>query len=75
MEYVDGNIGIDLTPAIALGFSFQSLKQTFADVTAPTPVYGQIAGPTLGIPTVAGTGGVAATARNNRAQLSMAFFF
>jgi hypothetical protein len=75
MEYVDGNVGIDLTPAIALGFSFQTLKQTFADVTAPTPVYGQIAGATLGIPTVPGTGGVAASARNNRAQLSMAFFF
>jgi len=75
MEYADGNLGIDLTPAIALGLSFQTLKQTFADVSAPTPVYGQIAGPTLGIPTVPGTGGVAASARNNRAQLSMAFFF
>jgi hypothetical protein len=75
MEYADGNLGIDLTPAIALGVSFQTLKQTFADVSAPTPVYGQIAGPTLGLPTVPGTGGVAASARNNRAQLSLAFFF
>jgi hypothetical protein len=75
MDYVDVNLGIDITPAIALGLSFQTLKQTFADVSAPTPVFGQIAGPTLGIPTVPGTGGVAASARNNRAQLSMALFF
>jgi hypothetical protein len=75
MEYIDANVGIDITPAIALGLSFQTVKQTFADVSAPTPVYGQIAGPTLGIPTVPGTGGVAASARNNRGQLSIALFF
>jgi hypothetical protein len=75
MEYLDANIGVDITPAIALGLSLQTVKQTFADVSAPTPVYGQIAGPTLGIPTVPGTGGVAASARNNRGQLSLALFF
>jgi hypothetical protein len=75
MEYIDASVGVDVTPALVLGLSFQTVKQTFADVSAPTPVFGQIAGPTLGIPTVAGTGGVAASARNNRGQLSIALFF
>ena len=75
MEYIDANLGIDITPAVVLGLSFQTVKQTFADVSAPTPVYGAIAGDNLGIPTVPGTGGVAASARNNRGQLSMALFF
>jgi hypothetical protein len=75
MEYIDVNLGIDITPSVVLGLSFQTVKQTFGDVSAPTPVYGQIAGTTLGIPTVAGTGGVAASARNNRGQISMALFF
>ncbi|MES1172473.1 MAG: hypothetical protein ABUL77_04485 [Bacteroidota bacterium] len=64
MEYIDGNLGIDITPSIALGLSFQTVQQTFADVSAP-----------MGIPAVPGTGGVPATARNNRGQLSMALFF
>jgi hypothetical protein len=75
MEYIDASLGVDVTPAVALGLSFQTVKQTFGDVSPPTPVYGQIAGATLGIPTVAGTGGVAASARNNRGQLSIALFF
>jgi len=75
MEYFDVNLGFDITPAVVLGISFQTVKQTFGDVSAPTPVFGEIAGPVLGIPTVAGTGGVAASARNNRGQLSMALFF
>jgi hypothetical protein len=75
MEYIDASLGIDITPSVVLGLSFQTVKQTFGDVSAPTPVYGQIAGSTLGIPTVAGTGGVAASARNNRGQVSMALFF
>lgn len=75
MEYLDANIGFDITPAIALAVSFQTVKQTFGDVSAPTPVFGTIAGPTPGIATVQGTGGVAATARNNRGQISMALFF
>ena len=75
MEYIDANLGVDITPAVVLGLSFQTVKQTFGDVSAPTPVYGAIAGDNLGIPTVPGTGGVAASARNNRAQLSMALFF
>ena len=75
MEYFDANVGVDITPAVVLGLSFQTVKQTFGDVSAPEPVYGNIAGPTLGIPTVAGTGGVAASARNNRGQLSLALFF
>jgi hypothetical protein len=75
MEYIDANLGVDITRAVVLGLSFQTVKQTFADVSSPTPVFGQIAGPTLGIPTVPGTGGVAASARNNRGQLSLALFF
>lgn len=75
MEYVDANVGIDITPAIVLALSFQTVKQTFGDVTAPTPIFGDIADNTPGIPTVPGTGGVPFSARNNRAQLSMAFFF
>jgi hypothetical protein len=75
MEYIDANLGVDITRAVVLGLSFQTVKQTFADVSSPTPIFGQIFGPTLGIPTVPGTGGVAASARNNRAQLSLALFF
>lgn len=77
MEYIDGTLGVDITPALVFGLSFQTVKQTFGDVSAPTPIYGTIAnfmGP-LGIPTVEGTGGVQASARNNRGQLTMAFFF
>lgn len=77
MEYIDGNIGFDVTPAVAVGLSFQTVKQTFGDVSAPTPNYGTVAVPgqlgvTAGIP---GTGGVPASARNNRGQLSVALFF
>jgi hypothetical protein len=76
MEYIDASIGIDITPAIALGLSFQTLEQTFGDVSAPTPVYGEISQVGMpGSPTLAGTGGVAAHARHNRAQVSMAMFF
>ncbi len=77
MEYIDGNIGFDVTPAVAVGLSFQTVKQTFGDVSAPTPNYGTIAVPgELGVPAgVPGTGGVAASARNNRGQLSVALFF
>jgi hypothetical protein len=76
MEYFDANLGIDITPAVVLGFSFQSVKQTFGDVSAETPnydvIHGDMLGQGLGMPN---TGGVAAHARNNRAQLSMSFFF
>ena len=76
MEYIDANVGIDITPAVVLGLSFQTVKQTFGDVSANDPVYGQIANPgTLGNSVVPGTGGVAASARNNRGQLSLALFF
>jgi hypothetical protein len=75
MEYIDANIGYDITPAVVVGLSFQTVKQTFADESPPTPVYGQIATDVPVLPTVPGTGGVAATARNNRGQLSLAFFF
>jgi hypothetical protein len=75
MEYVDANLGVDITPAVALGFSFQTVKQTFADESPPTPVFGSIATDVPGLPTVKGTGGVAASARNNRGQLSMALYF
>jgi hypothetical protein len=77
MEYIDASIGMDITPSILVGFGFQTVKQTFGDLRPPTPVYGQLApamGP-LGSPTVAGTGGEAITARNNRFQLSSMFIF
>jgi hypothetical protein len=77
MEYIDGTLGVDITPAITIAGSFQTVKQTFADVSAPDPVYGAVPsfnGP-LGVPVQQGTGGVAASARNNRVQLAMMFFF
>ena len=77
MDYFDGNLGFDITPAIAFGLSFQSVHQTFGDLSVPTPVYGAI--PTPGMVgtglSVLNTGGVAASARNNRGQVSMAFYF
>jgi len=76
MEYIDGNVGVDITPAVALGLSFQTVKQTFGDVSAPTPIFGASGmDGVLGVPTVPGSGGVAAHARNNRGMFSMAFFF
>jgi hypothetical protein len=76
MEYIDANLSIDITPAVAVGFSFQTVKQTFGDVSAPTPVFGQLPMPgVIGSQTVPGSGGVPATARNNRAQMSVAMFF
>jgi hypothetical protein len=68
MEYIDANIEMEITPAVVLGLSFQTVKQTFGDVSSPEPTY-------MGQGTQPGTGGVAQTARNNRGQLSMAFFF
>jgi hypothetical protein len=70
-EYIDGSIQMELTPAVILGVSFQTVQQTFADVSSPEPTYTNM--PIQ--PTQQGTGGVAQRARNNRAQLSMAFFF
>jgi hypothetical protein len=75
MEYIDANVGYDITPAVVVGLSFQTVKQTFGDVSPPTPVYGSIATDVPVLPTVPGTGGVPATARNNRGQLSLAMFF
>jgi hypothetical protein len=74
MEYVDGNVGFELTPSIVCALSFQTVAQTFGDVTAPTPTYVQ--SPNSGVvPGVPGTGGAAVSARNNRGQLSVALFF
>ncbi|HVY31613.1 MAG TPA: hypothetical protein VHB79_33990 [Polyangiaceae bacterium] len=76
MEYFDANLGYDITPAVCAGVSFQTVKQTFGDVSSDTPIYGTTGGTGNTAPlAVAGTGGVAATARNNRLQFSMAFFF
>jgi hypothetical protein len=77
MEYIDGSVGVEITPAILLGFSFQTVKQTFGDVTPPTPVFGTSAPPMgpLGSPEVDGTGGESVTARNNRFQLATMFLF
>jgi len=75
MEYIDGNVGIDITPAIALGLSFQTVKQTFADESPQTPVFGAVPADMPNGLVVPGTGGVAASARNNRGQLSLAMFF
>jgi hypothetical protein len=71
MEYIDANIQMEITPAVVLGVSFQTVKQTFADVSSPEPTYTNM--PIQ--PTQSGTGGVLQSARNNRAQLSMGFFF
>lgn len=76
-EYIDASVGFAITPAVQLGLSFQTLKQTFADVSPPTPLWGATADFTNGqpLPVVQGTGGEPASARNNRGQLTMAFFF
>lgn len=76
MEYVDANIGYDITPAVVVGLSFQTVKQTFGDVSPETPLYG--VGAVADMPaqlSIPGTGGVPASARNNRGQFSMSFFF
>jgi len=80
MDYIDANLGFDITPAAVAGLSFQTVHQQFGDVTSPDPVYGTMAdtsgnGKVGSIPTVPGTGGKFAGARNNRVQLSMALFF
>jgi hypothetical protein len=75
MEYFDANVGFDVTPWVAVALSFQSVAQTFGDVSAPTPVYGAIPGTMLGGLSVPGTGGVPAQARNNRGQVSLALYF
>ncbi len=77
MEYIDGTVGVQITPALLMGFTFATQKQTFADVSAQTPNYGAtpmpgVPGSTAGIP---GTGGKPASARNNRGQFSVSFFF
>jgi hypothetical protein len=77
MDYYDANLGFDITPAIALGLSFQSVHQTFGDLSAPTPIFGAVPTPMMqgvGL-SMPNTGGVAASARNNRAQVSMALYF
>jgi hypothetical protein len=74
MEYIDGNVGFDVTPSIVIALSFQTVVQTYGDVTAPTPTF--VPDPNTGIvPGAPGTGGAAVTARNNRGQLSVALFF
>jgi hypothetical protein len=75
MEYIDATVSVEVTPAVYVGGSFQTVKQTFGDMVAPTPNYGERADAMPGISTVPGTGNVPATARNNRGQLTMAFFF
>lgn len=77
MDYYDANLGIDITPAVALGLSFQSVHQTFGDSSPQTPVYGAVPTPDMqgvGL-SIKDTGGVAASARNNRVQVSMALYF
>ena len=71
MEYIDGSIQMEITPAVVLGISFQTVQQTFGDVSSPEPTFTNMPFQ----PTQPGTGGVAQRARNNRAQLSMGFFF
>ena len=69
------NVLIGFLPAVVLGLSYQSVKQTFGDVSPPTPNYGVVAGEMQGGLSIEGTGGVAAHARNDRLQLSMSLFF
>jgi hypothetical protein len=77
MEYIDASVGVQITPALMMGFAYQTLKQTFGDVSAPTPNYG--ATPIMGVPGsvagIPGTGNKAASARNNRGQFSVSYFF
>jgi hypothetical protein len=75
MEYIDATLSLEVTPAVVMGVSFQAVQQTFGDVSAPTPNFGERADPTPGISVVPGTGNVPASARNHRGQLTMAFFF
>jgi hypothetical protein len=75
MEYWDANVSIDITPAVVLGLSYQSVKQTFGDEAPPTPVFGMVAGGSLGGLGIPDTGGQLAHARNDRFQLSMSLFF
>jgi len=80
MQYIDGNLGFDITPAVALGVSYQIVKQTFGDLSEDTPIYGSVPAASMegqqpGGITVLGTGGVAAHARNDRFQLSLALYF
>ena len=61
MEYVDGNLGFDITPSIVLALSFQTVAQTFGDYTQPEPTY--VTQPSaqspnsVVVPGVPGTGG------------------
>jgi hypothetical protein len=71
MEYIDGSVQMEITPAVVLGISFQTVQQTFGDVSSPEPTFTNMPFQ----PTQPGTGGVPQRARNNRAQLSMGFFF
>jgi hypothetical protein len=78
MEYVDGNIGFDITPSIVCALSFQTVAQTFGDVTSSTPTYKAVPSPQSPNSTIdlgAGDGGAAVIGRNNRGQLSVALFF
>jgi hypothetical protein len=75
MEYFDANVSIDITPAVVLGLSFQSVKQTFGDEAPRTPIFGAIAQDPHVPLSIDGTGGQAAHARNDRLQLSMSLFF
>jgi hypothetical protein len=78
MEYIDGNIGFDITPSIVCALSFQTVAQTFGDVTSPTPTYVPVVSPQSPNSTIvpgAGDGGAAVVGRNNRGQLSVALFF
>jgi hypothetical protein len=75
MEYIDANLGFDITPSVVLGLSFQTVAQWFGDVSPPTPIFGAVPGAALGGLTQPGTGGDQVHARNNRAQLSFALFF
>jgi hypothetical protein len=75
MEYFDANLGFDITPAVVVGLSFQSVRQTFGDLSPATPNFGTGNTGMLGGPSMPNTGGVPAHARNDRGQLSMSFFF
>lgn len=78
MEYIDASLGFEITPALLVGLSGQTLKQTFGDITPPTPLFGPDAAGPVGVPGTPvqpGTGGKAPTARHNRGMFTMSFFF
>jgi hypothetical protein len=74
-EYIDASLGIEITPALLIGLSGQTLKQTFGDLARPKPNYGPNAAQPVGTNGALPVLSKAATARHNRGMFTMSFFF